>query len=124
MFGWKSLFKNKSPPGGGETGWQPDGLDAAFPPKPFGAAAGRDPNLILMTESGAAHGGYGGFGGSAMVGTAGGLQIDLVWESSVNNAPAGSKSAATAAGSIDTADLSNPITVPSGGAKSGISKPT
>ena len=77
MFGWKSLFKNKSPPGGGETGWQPDGLDAAFPPKPFGAAAGRDPNLILMTESGAAHGGYGGFGGSAMVGTAGGLQIDL-----------------------------------------------
>jgi hypothetical protein len=112
MFGWKSLLKSQSPLDDSETGWQPDRLAAAFPPKPSGAAAGQEGNLILTRESGASHAGrHGGSGGGAMARAAGVLQIDLAWDSSVNSAPVAFKSAAIAAASIYTADFfSNPIT--------------
>jgi hypothetical protein len=48
---------------------------------------------------------------STLVGTAGGLQIDLVWDSSVTSAPSGFKSAAIAAATKYTTDFSNPKTI-------------
>jgi hypothetical protein len=49
--------------------------------------------------------------GSTMVGAAGGLQFDLVWDSSVSSAPAGFKSAAIAAATYYTQMFSNPETI-------------
>jgi len=43
-----------------------------------------------------------------MVGTAGGLQFNLIWDSSVSSAPAGFESAAIAAASLYTGYYSNP----------------
>jgi hypothetical protein len=107
MFNWKSLLKNPSPLDGDEKGWQPDGLDAAFPPKPSGNAARSDGNLVLMTEFGG--GSTGGTIKSTMVGKVGGLRIDLVWGSSLSSAPAGFR--AIAAATQYTTDFSNPIIV-------------
>jgi hypothetical protein len=87
MFRWKSRSKSLSPLGDGDTGWEPDRLEAAFPPKPLGAAAGQDRNLIFLTESTASH--TGRHGGSV-----------------ANNAPAALKTPAIAA-----AKFPNPITV-------------
>jgi hypothetical protein len=49
--------------------------------------------------------------GSTMVGAAGGLQFDLVWDSSVSSAPAGFRSAAIAAATYYTQMFSNPETI-------------
>jgi hypothetical protein len=49
--------------------------------------------------------------GSTLVGAAGGLEIDLVWDSSVSSAPSGFKSAAIAAATKYTTDFSNPETI-------------
>jgi hypothetical protein len=49
--------------------------------------------------------------GSTIVGAAGGLQFDLVWDSSVSSAPAGFESAAIAAATYYTRMFSNPETI-------------
>jgi hypothetical protein len=48
---------------------------------------------------------------STLVGPAGGLQIDLVWDTSVSSAPSGFKSAAVAAASEYSTMFSNPETI-------------
>jgi hypothetical protein len=50
-------------------------------------------------------------GGSTLVGAAGGLQFNLVWDTSVAGAPSGFKSAAIAAASEYTTMFSNPETI-------------
>ena len=49
--------------------------------------------------------------GSTLVGAAGGLQINLVWDTSVAGAPSGFKSAAIAAATEYTTMFSNPETI-------------
>src|SRR5215471_20742736 len=55
---------------------------------------------------------YGRYGSSApgptLVGSAGGLQINLIWDSSVASAPAGFMQAAIAAAQLYTTEFSNP----------------
>jgi hypothetical protein len=48
---------------------------------------------------------------STLVGAAGGLQIDLIWDSSVSSAPSGFESAAIAAATEYTTMFSNPETI-------------
>ena len=91
-------------------------------------------HLILMTDDGPVATGFGGAAskkgghtsarpapvanpsppapnGSTLVGAVGGLQINLIWDASVSNAPAGFKSAAIAAATEYTTMFSNPATI-------------
>ena len=102
---------------------------------PSAHSSGGNP-LILMTDDGPVSTMFGGAGkkgghpspapspspspspsptpsptASTLVGSVGGLQIDLVWDTSVASAPSGFKSAAIAAATLYTTDFSNPETI-------------
>jgi hypothetical protein len=106
-FGFQPDYRSSNPGGG-------DGLqlmtDAGPVPTMFGGAGGQGKHggtTSTTTTTAATTSST----NSTLVGAAGGLQINLVWDSSVSSAPSGFESAAIAAATKYTTDFSNPETI-------------